>query len=468
MTFGKPQFKPEKTQNIVSNDEFEEIRKEMINLGASDLKIARFLYYGIFIYGLISTIWLIFYTIAKVGKENDKTYIAWEVVTWAMIIIPNIIMTRCWKIYMQKASESIQRMFDRQNMASYNVRGVSWSTRQTLLYIHIRIFDPQLRLTGHLLTMGSTPMHMNRFESQAPTNAECPTPPLGGSGGLQIPTQSQFKASVSSHTGQIELAPQHIGLQALSQNDYQAIMQNEYQSPHNFGYRSHTLNFQALPIQDEFQVPLQNVEYQHFPEFQRYQVSAQQVEYAVPLQYTAPPANVEYIKVPSPMKSQVLLQKKAFSPIKSASVSQKKSQVSSPSQIKSQELSAKIKSKITVTKLEEIPQQIKPAKIEYHVEIPIASKEKSRIFDDEVENQAAKDESEEPEQIMLELPMEDEYLDHSREEKEQYQQHQEKPDSVLRRYKLDSPRYNAKQQEQSQKQEKPDSVLRRYKLDSPR
>jgi len=489
MTLGKPKFKPEKTQNIVSNDEFEEIRKEMINLGGSDLKIARFLYYGLFIYGAMSLIWLIIYTFAKIGKENGKTYIAWEVITWAMIIIPNIIMTRCWKIYMQKASEAIQRMFDRQNMASYNVRGVSWSTRQTLLYIHIRIFDPQLRLTGHLLTMG--PGYFNRFESQAPTNVDCETPPLGGSGGLHIPYQSQFKTSMNSHTGQIELAPQHIALQAVSQIDYQALMQNEYQSPQNFGYQSHTLNFQALPAQDEFQVPLQNVQHQHFPEFQRYQLPIQEVR------YEAPPANVEYQKVSSPIKSQAISQKKAqvlalvdpqvdsnikspelparieYSteykiPVALEKTQQFKSQVAS--QIKSP---GKPKFKIPVTQLEDINQvpqkQIKPAKIEYEsklplqVEIPIVSEEKSGLFDRKFENQAAEEELEEQEQIMLELPMEDEYLDHSREEN---QQHQEKADSVLRRYKLDSPRYNVKEQEQ--KQEKPDSVLRRYKLDSPR
>ena len=285
MTTGTCNFQSSKTLDIVSRLEFEEIRQEMINVGGRDLQFAKFLYHGIKYYGAICLLWWIIYL--GWGLGTDKFRGIGVTLTLIMTIVPNMIAVYFWKMYMAKASENIQRMFDRQNLASYNIRGIHWGTRQTLLFIYIRIFDQQLRNTGQFLAGGGVQtMYMN----QTPGSSGFTSP--GEGRGLishqntNLNTQhrpslilQQNGTMVASHTE--GFTPLHRELHAPPLDYQVSNPQSDYPtSPQQTDYNQITasqIGYQAVSTQGDYQMAPSQIKYQMAPSQIKYQVPAQQL-----------------------------------------------------------------------------------------------------------------------------------------------------------------------------------------------
>ena len=299
MTTGTCNFQSSKTLDIVSRLEFEEIRQEMINVGGKDLQFAKYLYHGIKWYGAICILWWIIYL--GWGLGTDKFRGIGVTLTLIMTIAPNMIAAYMWRMFMRRASENIQRMFDRQNLGNYNLRGVHWGTRQTLLYIYIRIFDQQLRNTGQFLAGGGIPtMYMH----QTPGSSGFASPGEGR-GLITHQTTGQHRPSLIIHQNGTMVASHHTeGLTPLHnrelhaptfdyqvsnpQSDYPtAPQQNEYNqvSTSQTGYQAvpTTLNdYQMAPsqikYQTEYQMAPSQIKYQT-----EYQMAPSQIKYQAPV-----------------------------------------------------------------------------------------------------------------------------------------------------------------------------------------
>ena len=136
--FGPRKFRPEKTQGIVSNDDFNSMRKEMIRAGGSNLKKARLLYCIMVSFVLICFAWWVIRIVLSATGTHRFSRAA-VIISIIVTILINIALNRVWRLYMRKAALDIQVMFDQQNKAVYGRKGIYWGTRRTLVFIHIRI-----------------------------------------------------------------------------------------------------------------------------------------------------------------------------------------------------------------------------------------------------------------------------------------------------------------------------------------
>jgi len=137
-TMGPRRFNTEKTQSIVSDLEFEEMRKEMIIAGGSTLKTAQLLYVlMVTCMTICFTWWAVRFTLAVTGIHRFS--VTTIVISIVLTILTNVSLNIIWRIHMRRAAKDIQVMFDRLNKEVYSERGIHWGTRQTLSYIHIRI-----------------------------------------------------------------------------------------------------------------------------------------------------------------------------------------------------------------------------------------------------------------------------------------------------------------------------------------
>jgi len=155
-TVGYIKFNSEKTQSIISDEEFQGIREEMLEAGGSDILMARNLYVGIWIFAIISLAWWIVRIVLSAGSHTHFSKLA-IIISVVLTILINILLTRFWMHYMTKAAGSIQVMFEKQNRKIYNARGVSFGTQNnTLVYIHIRMFASQKNSQGVSLSPHKT------------------------------------------------------------------------------------------------------------------------------------------------------------------------------------------------------------------------------------------------------------------------------------------------------------------------
>jgi len=148
VTIGYSKFNSEKAQNIISHEEFRDIREGMLEAGGSDLRAARNLCVGMWIFAILCFAWWIVRIVLSAGYHTHFSTAA-IIISIVLTILVNVLLTRFWMYYMKKAAVSIQLMFEKQNQKIYNARGVSFATRnQTLVYIHIRIFASQKKSQG--------------------------------------------------------------------------------------------------------------------------------------------------------------------------------------------------------------------------------------------------------------------------------------------------------------------------------
>ena len=138
-TVGPRKFRPEGTRNIISDDEFDDMREEIIAAGGSSLRAAMNLYFIIIIFAVICFAWWVVRIVLSAGYHHHFSTLA-IILSAVLTIVPNIILNRLWLCYMRRAAEDVQVMFDRQNK-KYGQRGIYWGTRKTLVYIHIRIIS---------------------------------------------------------------------------------------------------------------------------------------------------------------------------------------------------------------------------------------------------------------------------------------------------------------------------------------
>ncbi len=137
-TMGSRQFNTEKTQCLISDFEFEEMRKEMIIAGGNNLKTAQNLY--ILMLTLMTICfawWAVRFTLNFTGIHRFS--VPTIVISIVLTVFTNVSMNVIWKVYMKKAAKDVQEMFDQKNKEVYSGRGIYWETHQTLSYIHIRI-----------------------------------------------------------------------------------------------------------------------------------------------------------------------------------------------------------------------------------------------------------------------------------------------------------------------------------------
>lgn len=138
MTLGTPNFEPYKIQYKISEQEFQEMRIEMIKAGGSKLKKTKIIY-------LVT----ISYSILCLASWIFQLIFGFQVPVWigiVMTVIPNMVLQFYWKSCMVKSCEGIARLFDRQNEGIYAARGLHWRTCYTLVYIHIRVLDSELQV----------------------------------------------------------------------------------------------------------------------------------------------------------------------------------------------------------------------------------------------------------------------------------------------------------------------------------
>ena len=137
-TFGVRRFQPEKTRNIVSDDDFDDMREEMMIAGGTSRKMARLCYFLIWAFALVCLVWFIVrIVLSATGTHSfSKVLIIASIV---VTIVVNIALNMIWILCMRRAAGNIQVMFEKKNKGVYSTRGIYWSTNKTLAYIHIRI-----------------------------------------------------------------------------------------------------------------------------------------------------------------------------------------------------------------------------------------------------------------------------------------------------------------------------------------
>lgn len=136
-TIGIRRFQPEKTRNIVSNDDFDDMREEMIVAGGTSRKMARVFYFFIWAFAFACFAWFVArIVLSATGTHSFKRVLI--IISIVVTIVVNITLNRIWVLCMRKAAGNIQVLFEKKNKV-YSKRGIYWSTNKTLSYIHIRI-----------------------------------------------------------------------------------------------------------------------------------------------------------------------------------------------------------------------------------------------------------------------------------------------------------------------------------------
>lgn len=147
VTIGPKRFSPEKTQNLVSEEEYKKMREEIITSGGSNLKTAKILYFALIIFALITFAWwVVRIVLAATGSYHFSK--AAIIISIVLTIVVNILLNRAWAVFMKKGAVDVQQMFERQNQAVYGSKGITWSTCQTLVFVRIQISSNKARVQG--------------------------------------------------------------------------------------------------------------------------------------------------------------------------------------------------------------------------------------------------------------------------------------------------------------------------------
>ena len=144
MTKGEPIFKPKKVQNKITEDEFLEMRKEMIEAGGEDLKRAITIYKILTIYAITCFMtWVVLTIFEIIDRENAEKYDVPMVVGILTTAVPNIVLQCKWKSAMKKSCKNITEMFEQKNLTVYLRRNIQWLMKNTLVYVQIKLIDPE-------------------------------------------------------------------------------------------------------------------------------------------------------------------------------------------------------------------------------------------------------------------------------------------------------------------------------------
>ncbi len=145
MTDGKPIFEPEKIKNRISEKEFEEMRKEMVEAGGLELQKAKKFYKWLLIYVLFCfAIWITQIYFAMTSTQGFRALKTPIVISIICTAVPNMYLQCYWKYYMKKACANLTKLFEEKNQSVYASKSVQWYTRKTLMYVHIMVSDVKM------------------------------------------------------------------------------------------------------------------------------------------------------------------------------------------------------------------------------------------------------------------------------------------------------------------------------------
>lgn len=140
MLLGTPQFDSSKVGNKISEHEFLRMREAMIKEGGGWLKGAKIFFILVALYSLGCTAFGLGSVILKVASPDTDFEIP-IVVNIVVMVLPNIILQMIWIFCVWKARNLIRDFLDWQNDSVYAARGINWLTCNTLMYIHIKVWN---------------------------------------------------------------------------------------------------------------------------------------------------------------------------------------------------------------------------------------------------------------------------------------------------------------------------------------
>jgi len=147
LTSGKPNFETDMVKYQISEQEFFQMRKAMLEVGDPNLKAMKITFILMVIHAI-----LCFMVAAGIGifalcfsaKIAQLFFPSLGLI--ASFVVPNLVLQWYWKYAMGKACKIIEKLFESQNDIVYSLKGISWIlTHGNLKYIHIKNVEAELR-----------------------------------------------------------------------------------------------------------------------------------------------------------------------------------------------------------------------------------------------------------------------------------------------------------------------------------
>jgi len=145
MLLGTPNFEPHKLQNKVSEREFYEMRKAMIEAGGCWLASAKFFFVFFFLYSQSCAIFGLGSGVYNIMAAEDKRLNIPLVVNIAVMLIPNVILQFLWILSTCKAVKVLNGCFERENQSVHSAKGINWLMCGNLMYIRIKIVGAEMQ-----------------------------------------------------------------------------------------------------------------------------------------------------------------------------------------------------------------------------------------------------------------------------------------------------------------------------------
>jgi membrane protein implicated in regulation of membrane protease activity len=151
LIFGSRTFQPTETKGIVSQEDFDSLRAQMISAGGSDLSMVKCLLILMclaFPVGVIAFIARIALLIAHVSLPSYIT-----IILVAVMIVPSILLSFLFNRYSKNAYSSIQEMLNKKNKSEFASKGVTLEIAASLKYMTITFHRTNCKIEGETVHM---------------------------------------------------------------------------------------------------------------------------------------------------------------------------------------------------------------------------------------------------------------------------------------------------------------------------